>query len=332
MTFCVAVLVQLHYVTLLAAGGAGIIWFIALIHTLRKEPQKTRSLLFATGVSVALFIVSLTPLILFDLRHQFLNVRSFIKFISENQGMAHTSNWEKMLFIFHGFDGRAILILFEMFIGKVFIINVTLFVTTFLFFLLLCIQQRKSQFGSGYIVLLIYFSISIFGLTFYRSAIFFHYLGYLFPATLLFYGVIISKLCESKLGKTLAVIFALGYISWNFSHMPFKSLSWTVDDVEKASKTIASRVKPGEKYNIVLLTATGDIEGQNYRYFLHTANRPTLPQERWGETETLFIINEDLKLKRVVDSPIYEIVVFPNKTLREVYTIPNGPEITVLRK
>jgi hypothetical protein len=32
----------------------------------------------------------------------------------------------------------------------------------------------------------------------------------------------------------------------------------------------------------------------------------------------------------VTDSPIYEIVVFPNKEPKEVYTTFDGPEITVL--
>lgn len=114
--------------------------------------------------------------------------------------------------------------------------------------------------------------------------------------------------------------------------MPFKSLSWTVNDIQQGSKTILERVKPGEKYNIVLLTGTGDIEGLNYRYFLDTSDKPPVEKEEWGSVSKLFIINEDKKIARVVDSPIYEIVVFPNKKPAEVYTIPNGPDITVLQK
>jgi hypothetical protein len=57
--------------------------------------------------------------------------------------------------------------------------------------------------------------------------------------------------------------------------------------------------------------------------------RPVAESER-GEIEKLFIINEEKKISQVTDSPIYEIVVFPNKDPLEVFTIAGGPEITVL--
>jgi hypothetical protein len=130
----------------------------------------------------------------------------------------------------------------------------------------------------------------------------------------------------------IGLIFFVWFADWNWQNMPFKPLSWNVYDIQRTAQTITNRVKSGEKYNIVLLTGTGDIEGQNYRYFLDTTSKPPLPQEEWGQTDTLFIINEDKKLKKVTDSPIYEIVVFPNKNPSEVYTMPSGPDITVLRR
>ena len=103
-------------------------------------------------------------------------------------------------------------------------------------------------------------------------------------------------------------------------------------DIQRAVDTITSRVKQNEKYNIILLTGTGDIEGQNYRYFLSATNNPPVVDEDRGNIDTLFIINDDRVLTNVVDSPIYEIVVFPNKIPSEVYEVENGPEITVLRR
>ena len=42
----------------------------------------------------------------------------------------------------------------------------------------------------------------------------------------------------------------------------------------------------------------------------------------YGETQAL----------KNIDLPIYEIVVFPNKQPAEVFTLENGPTITVLRR
>jgi hypothetical protein len=54
--------------------------------------------------------------------------------------------------------------------------------------------------------------------------------------------------------------------------------------------------------------------------------------EKVAETEKLFIIDEVQDGSRVVDSPIYEIVIFENKKPLETYKLENGPEITVLSR
>jgi hypothetical protein len=102
--------------------------------------------------------------------------------------------------------------------------------------------------------------------------------------------------------------------------------------MRETSETLLRRVQQDEKYDIVLLSSSGDLEGQNYRYFLEVSAKPPVKPEERGNAETLFIINEDRVLKNVLASPVYEIVTFPNKTPQEVYTVRDGPEITVLRR
>jgi len=132
----------------------------------------------------------------------------------------------------------------------------------------------------------------------------------------------------------LILVFLTLFVKFNIVHAEevLKSVSWTIAHTQAVAKTIEDRVQPGEKYNIVLLTRTGDIEGQNYRYFLSTSDKSPVNKEENDAIDTLFIINDDRILKKVVDSPVYEIVVFPNKVPSEVYEIDNGPEITVLRR
>ena len=115
-------------------------------------------------------------------------------------------------------------------------------------------------------------------------------------------------------------------------NLPLKSLGWTIKDIQNTSNVILEKVAPGEKYNIVLLSESRDIDGQNYRYYLTTGHTPPVKTEDRDSVETLFIINEEKTLSKVTDSPIYEIVVFPNKTPAEVFEIPGGPEITVLKR
>jgi hypothetical protein len=129
----------------------------------------------------------------------------------------------------------------------------------------------------------------------------------------------------------LSLVFAIFFI-WNFGEYAIFKPTWSINQIQAVDGTILGRLHDKDKYNIILLSGTGDIEGQNYRYFLEVSSHPPLAQADWGTVDTLFIINEDHKLKNVVDSPIYEIVVFPNKSPAQVYTVPGGPEITVLRR
>ena len=142
------------------------------------------------------------------------------------------------------------------------------------------------------------------------------------------------KINKAGVLATLA-LFGLGsYFVWyNLPKLPLHDTGWTVTDIQRTSQAIEQRLEPGEKYNLVLLSESRDINGQNYRYFLTTGSIPPVKTEQRGEVETLFIINEEKTLEKVTDSPIYEIVVFPNKEPADVFTIEgDGPEITILRK
>ncbi len=332
-SFCISALMQLHYVTLLTVPITGIFWLVALQEMLKQKTKKSLlSFTVATIASIGVFLISLTPLVLFDFRHNFLNFHSLQSFLlMDGGGFNHTSSWLKWLQIAQETQGRSLQVLAEMYLGKNDLINNFVVLITLIGILFLAFQKRQN-FALGYQILLANILVSVVGLAFYQSTVFYHYVAFLYPVTFLIYGVLIDKLAHHSWGKIFGFLLFVGFAGWNLTHMPFKPLSWNVHDIQKTAQTISDHVKPGEKYNIVLLTGTGDIEGLNYRYFLETSEKPPLPKEQWGEVQTLFIINEDQKLKRVVDSPIYEIVVFPNKTPSEVYTIPNGPEITVLRR
>ncbi len=332
MSICIAVLVQLHYVTLLTIPAAGSIWLMVLYRFFKNKGKAVVPFVASTVIGVVLFLISLTPLVIFDLRHDFINTKALGTFVSKDQGnVTKISSAQKIAKVVRETHGRSIFVLAEMYVGKNRQLN-TLIAIALLGTLLYVWKEKKDQEKAGYSVLLVYLLWGIIGLSFYQSSVFAHYVAYLYPVTYLIYGIAITTWAKHKLGLIVSGALFIGFVVWNLLHLPFKPLSWTVEDVERGAQTIYDRVKPGEKYNIVLLTGTGDIEGLNYRYFLGTTDKKPLPKEEWDETETLFIINDDRKLKKVTDSPVYEIVVFPNKNPAEVYTIPDGPEVTVLRK
>jgi hypothetical protein len=75
------VLFQLHYITLILIGCAGLVWLWQLALQVK---QKSLHPVFVkmTVISISLFFLSLTPLFIFDLKHEFLNSRAFIGFFT----------------------------------------------------------------------------------------------------------------------------------------------------------------------------------------------------------------------------------------------------------
>lgn len=328
---CIAVLAQLHYVALLTAFVAVFYW-LKQLWQFKKESSLRRNFLIGTVGAAAVLFISITPLIAFDYRHDWLNIRSLGKFLETSQeateGLPAIEKAKKIIFETHG---RSLQLFFEITIGKHRTLNTTLLVGLIAAFIYL-LRLKKNPYRTGHQILAVTAILSVAGLAFYRSSVFDHYIAFFFPATFLILGTVLALLTRWRLAAGVSALMLIGYLIYNVQHLPLKNLGWTVNDMQRTATTIADRVEPGEKYNIVLLSETKDVYGMNYRYFLSTTQNPPLKLEHFGEVETLFIIDEQQIEKDVTSLPIYEIVVFPNHTPAEVYQVPGGPKITVLRK
>ncbi len=343
VVLCFSVLIQLHYLTLLAGLGFGVLWLGQLFQKI-KSNQSIKKMMISTVIGGLIFVTSLTPLILFDFRHDGLNFQAFKNIISgensfEQQSMSYIEKTSKY---FIDTKDRGIQILLELSIGNQSNLNNYLLIFSFII-LFLSLQDSKLNLKTnrnkdlyfGKIIIITFLITGIFGTALYKHTIFDHYIAYLFPVSFFALGLIGDYLYKKGVsGKLAILLFLVLFANFNVSKMSkvLSSTGSTMNKIWSNSKTITDRVRDGEKYNIVLLTGTGDIDGQNYRYFLSTTDKPPIKMEDRGEIDTLFIINDDKVLKNVVESPIYEIVVFPNKTASEVYQIDDGPEITVLRR
>jgi 4-amino-4-deoxy-L-arabinose transferase-like glycosyltransferase len=337
---CISVMMQLHYITLLTIPASGLVWLYQ-VFALRKNQKKLFQLIQATLVSVLIFLLFLSPLILFDFRHNFINATAFNKFLSaDDSPLLHATGVEKITRILKETHGRSMQLFFESTIGKNRNLNTLLVTSSLVFFVYLAFQKQKKKktavtmddYQLAHRLLLLFLSLSILGLSFYQGNVYFHYIAFLFPLVFLMFGVIIDQLWKYKVGVVLSLVGIAGFMAWNIQHMPINDLGWKISDVKRTSQTILEKVKPGEKYNIVLLSETKDSYGQNYRYFLNVTDKPTVSTDHPETADTLYIINEQHLPGDVTQQSIYEIAIFPNKLIREVYTVPGGPEIIVLKK
>lgn len=336
-----SLLIQLHYVTLLTAPVIGFVWLACLIEQTRLKKEKVhrawstlKLFLPSTLSGISVFILSLLPQIIFEFLHNFINTSSFLSFIGREDGsFTRVGTSIKFMRVLGELHGRSMQILFEMFIGTSRQLNTWLVVLVILGSIFLWRSLKNQSDKKAFSITVLSLVTAAVGLAFYRGSVFHHYVLFTIPVTFLLFGQIIIFLWKKFLVKILLLAFLSYFILWNISTVPLKSQGWKLRDIERVANSVLARVKPGEKYNIVLLSEIKDFEGTNYRYFLEASEKPPVSIEKRGETETLFIINEDGKLKDTPnDSPIYEIVVFPNHNPSEVYSDSGGPRITVLRK
>ncbi|MDQ3009065.1 MAG: glycosyltransferase family 39 protein, partial [bacterium] len=332
---CFSILVQLHYLTLLSAGGAGLIWIISAVQSWRST-QRWRSLrdqILPTVAAVLIFLVSLTPLILFDLRHDGLNAKAFFNLSDAEQSFKYTDDSSLLKTIsstIREAEGRSYHILFEYNLGKDRTRNGILLLVVVLSMIYI-LTQKKRKFYQGEVVITAYLVTGIIGTAMYEHAIFDHYLAYLFPVTFMLFGILLGLLASNQAGKLLTFAAILYFLQYNLPRLPHSDAGWKLQDIKATSASIAERLSNDEQYSLVLLAPSKDLYGQNYRYYLTTLNTPPLPPERANEATTLVVINED-HTEDVASLPIYEIVTFPDKIVNQVYTIENGPEIIIYKR
>ncbi len=338
VAICFSILIQLHYIALLSLGGAGIIWLLQLKDIWMEQRQKKatfqfKDLLIPTVIGAVIFVASLSPLILFDYKHDWLNAKAFETLFTKEEAFADDNKFSLVTKIpetIKETHGRGMHFLFEHTIGKNRQLNTVLLAIVAIVLLPLIIKKNRPTWP-GEIVVLSYLLAGILGSALYEHSIFDHYIAYLFPAAFLTLGITLSRLSRKLIGSVAVVAF-LGLFFWfNLPRLPLQNGGWTIYDVQRVTDSIYQHLDKNEKYSLVLLSPSKDLYGQNYRYFLTTTDHPPLPPEQAGEADTLVVINEE-HIPNVSSLPIYEITIFPQKNASESYTIDDGPEIILFRK
>lgn len=342
VSLCFSALLQLHYVTLITAVGALFLWMLSFKTELKKYQKKRKKILSSgfmrsTVLAIGLFLVSLTPLLLFDLKHDFLNARSFTELITSSNSFnpAHAAA-EKQSSIIQMYDRTLQILYFELLDDIHIATATTFFLLEVLVVLIFFIQSDSHKEKQSLLLLLFYLVPTCFALGMYNRDVYAHYILFALLISVMLHGFVLAHAVRQHTHSITIVplvLFLSAYIISNAHSLPLTPPSWTVSDIWHLSNTIADRVTPGEAYNISVINNGGDNEGMNYRYFLTTTNTPPLQKEEYDTAQTLFIINEmPFEVTNPTSSPLYEIVVFPNKIPAEVYTVGGDHQVVVLRR
>lgn len=347
-----AVLTQLHYMSLLLLPCVLLVWLFQ-VSSLRFKKLRTlfdvpllnisgKLLLLSSLVSVAVYAVSLLPLLVFDMLHAWPNAHAFYDILFGQNALSAYSGTavEHGLKILQETRGRAVHLLANLFLPKNYTLNSVLVGLLLLgaiaFMYAIWRKARKAPLGMS--LVLLFLGVGILGTSVYSHSVFDHYLLFLLPAATLLIAWVLGQVWRMHLvSKILISILLLMYVVLNVSQISFISNGPSVSLLSNTAHQIANHLGQGERYNIVLLSATHDINGQSYRYFLDTipGKEPLNPEhDDVASANTLVIINEERVLEDELSSPIYEIVVFGLSPIKEkdVFVTPENIKVTILRK
>ena len=293
-----------HYLALALLPVPGIYWLFQLIKLVKIKSQYLKPFLLNTFFAFAVFIISLTPQVLFDIKHQGQNIKALTTFFTQRENSSGgTINLKlykaipqlPLIFnqvvtdILSGWDSS---------VGLIISVIFTLLIVLYLFFS----YQKKQNHKYFWSIFLIFFS-GLTALCLYKQHVYAHYFAFLFPVGVILISFLINRF--RFIGLPLLVL--ISYFS--FINNPFKyPANYQMSTVQKITDSIIQK-SDNQKYNFSLLAK------QNYNppyvYFLTLSDETKLVTLDQEITDQLFVVCEPFQMEcNPINHPEWSIAAF----------------------
>jgi len=304
-----AAALQMHYLGLLLAPVLGLFWLLSL-----KE-QKNKSLpgnefFKKTASAIVIFLVFMSPLVFFDLKHQGMNFNAFRAFFSDRQTTVNLNPARSDRFIPVISGTVTDLVLARQNIYPL-LFALVLAVTFYFSF-------KKAKDQSPYIALAVWIVFGLLGLGLYKQHVYIHYLGFIYPAVYLLLGVSIGSIVTKKFPRcfpgALILVFLI-FLSLSKSPVletPNNQLKRTEEAVD-----IIIEKSNGDPFNFALIAKQNYDE--SYRYFLEN-KKANLVSGDVKVTDQLFVVCEDGDLCAPEGHSRYQIAIFGPAKIDQQWT------------
>ncbi len=296
---CLGIIFQLHYIAFAFIGSVFLIFLILKI--------RLKWYWYLLGIFSFLFLLS--PQILFELRHNFINSKALVDFILKRGFFETTAGV--------GFDKLAPFSLYQRLFYRLIAVDRKWVGGVLIFFITLwgilhALRKRKFRTENlGFSLLGLWLLLGVLIIPLYRGTIHDHYLGFIFPTPFLLYGFVFSRIWQRKILKPLALIIFLFFLVINLKQTNLFSgvgPNYQIERSKRVATAIAQDVGE-EKFNLALVSPTGDFMALNYRYFLEIAGK--IPEEygNFDNLDVLYVI-EEMKWVHPQELGLWEVGTF----------------------
>lgn len=289
--------IQMHYLGLLLLPTFGLFWLLTLIE-IKKKQKQTSNFVKHTLLAVLLFLFLMSPLVLFDLKHQGMNFNALKEILSAKSGVFNFGNTLSKPFTLFSFSLSSLLSGNQ----QPQLINTILLcsISTLYFF----INRRKSHVQ----LLLSWIMIPLLGLSLYNQPIYIHYLGIIYPALFLLSAVIITSIPKIKPSlKWFSFFLVIVITAFNlFTSPAFESPNRQLQRTQTAVDLIIKESQ-GKPFNFGLIAKQNYDE--SYRYYFENKGANLVRGED-KIVDQLFVICEDGDKCQPEGNPDWQIAVF----------------------
>lgn len=283
-----AISLQMHYLSLILIPVAGILYAHEIWYR-KSQKRGYKNLTKGTFFAILIFLIIMSPIFLFDLRHDFLNYKAIISLFSSNTiGINIFNSLSKIPTLFsYNLIGRYIA-------GE----NVFLGVIVSIIILSTLVYGFYKRVKRGILewpvlALGIWLFVGLIALSFYKGEVYDHYLNFLNPAPFLLLGSLASinfikgwKLFSSVAILLLVVILSIVNLQKNPQlTSPQNQLKKTQDVV----KFVIQKTE-GKDFNFALLSKNNYDLAYQFYFDMYGYKPKVVPENK---TSQLFVVCED---------------------------------------
>ncbi len=269
-----AACLQSHYLALLLLPTIGFYWALTLFK-LYKAGDTKKSFFVWTVIGGILFLLLMSPLAFFDIRHEYRNFNAIKLFFTERQTTVSIRPWTALPLVvpqltkistrlIGGYDAR---------VGQFVVVATLVALASGL--MKAAFWKKKIQ-VEALILIAVWLGVSLIGFGIYKQEIYDHYYGFVFPIPFILIGALAGVAWEhSKIrGRWIALTLVV-ILTWvNLSVSPLK---YAPNGQLNRSITVTDFIMEDAKttpFNFAVI-AERNYEGA-YRYFFNKDNAPVL--------------------------------------------------------
>jgi len=304
--------IQLHYLALFLIPPTVIFFLVQLLRNRKKIfiIVKGSLLMFSS------FIFFSLPLLIFDLRHDFLNFNNFISLSKSSSGVGT----DLINTIFESFH------IFNSYVFNTQLNTILVYIILFALFAFLIFSLKKKTSISS---LLIFFLVTFVGIAIYGGQKFPHYFETVY---ILYFAVVsyfLAYVSDIKNGRLLIFVFFILYLYINFLGYTFlyKSGNFQIKKAKDVAILIFDNVK-ASKFTVTSLP--GDYSDTTYRYFLEIWGRKPIDKDSLEKADEQFVICE--RECKPIGDPQWDIAYFGANKQVGVWTINNVKIYKLIRE